>query len=74
MADKKQAVKPVKTDDDTPTPAQAAEMRGQVQDMRNEKAAKDYEKRKSEGKSYKKGGSVRGDGCAKRGKTKGRMI
>lgn len=74
MAEKKEAVKPAKADDETPTAAQAAEMRDQVQDMRNEKAAKGYEKRKSEGKSYKKGGSVRGDGCAVRGKTKGRMI
>lgn len=73
MADKKPEQK---KDDDTPnlTPAQMEEMRGQVQDARNQKAAKDYEKRKSEGKTYKKGGAVRGDGCCKRGKTKGRMV
>jgi hypothetical protein len=45
------------------------------QDMRNQKAAENYEATKT----YKKGGSVgsaskRADGCAVRGKTKGRMI
>jgi hypothetical protein len=31
-------------------------------------------KRGGKVKKYAKGGSVRGDGCAQRGKTKGRMI
>jgi flagellar biosynthesis/type III secretory pathway protein FliH len=84
MADKKQEVK---DEGPAPTPAQLEEMRGQVQDLRNEKAAKAYQKRKQEGKEngmkkggscgskrYAKGGSVRGGGCEVRGKTKGRMV
>jgi hypothetical protein len=51
----------------------------QLQTSRNERAAKAYDKRRSEGEDYKKGGMVkskassRADGCAKRGKTRGRM-
>ena len=52
----------------------------QLQTSRNERAAKAYDKRRSEGEDYKKGGMVkskassRADGCAKRGKTRGRMV
>jgi hypothetical protein len=50
----------------------------QLQTSRNERAAKAYDKRRSEGEDYKKGGMVkskssaskRADGCAVRGKTR----
>jgi hypothetical protein len=50
----------------------------QLQTSRNERAAKAYDKRRSEGQDYKKGGMVkskssaskRADGCAVRGKTR----
>jgi hypothetical protein len=50
----------------------------QLQTSRNERAAKAYDKRRSAGEDYKKGGMVkskskaskRADGCAVRGKTK----
>ena len=51
----------------------------QLQTSRNERAAKAYDKRRSAGEDYKKGGMVkskassRADGCAVRGKTRGRM-
>jgi TATA-binding protein-associated factor Taf7 len=51
----------------------------QLQTSRNERAAKAYDKRRSEGEDYKKGGmvkskssaSARADGIAVRGKTRG---
>ena len=70
MADKK--VKPV-----TPAPVVVepveptpADIKDKLQTMKNEKAAKQYETNKT----YAKGGVTRGDGCAIRGKTKGRMV
>ena len=61
-------VKPVTTDEDYMPP----DIKDKLQDMKNKKAAEKYEATKS----YKKGGSVsaRADGCAQRGKTKGRMV
>ena len=60
-------------------PAQPAEeptsgMKDVMQTRKNEKAYEGYEKRKAKG--FKAGGKVssRGDGCAQRGKTRGRMI
>jgi hypothetical protein len=49
----------------------------QLQTSKNERAAKAYEKRRAEGREYKKGGMVkssaskRADGIAVRGKTRG---
>jgi hypothetical protein len=49
-----------------------------LQTRKNEKAFKDYEKRRESGEDYKKGGCVkkfaRGGGCEVRGKTRGRII
>ncbi len=49
-----------------------------LQTRKNEKAFKDYEKRRESGEDYKKGGSVkkfaRGGGCEVRGKTRGRIV
>jgi len=72
MADKK--VKPV-----TPAPVvnepvepTPSDIKDKLQTMKNEKAAKQYETNKT----YAKGGSVsaRADGCAQRGKTRGKMV
>ena len=72
MADKK--VKPV-----TPAPVVVepveptpADIKDKLQTMKNEKAAKQYETNKT----YAKGGtaSSRADGCAQRGKTRGKMV
>jgi len=49
---------------DIPTKAQKEEMRGQVQDARNKKAAEDYQKNKKTEKKDKSGGLL---GGAKRG-------
>lgn len=59
--DKSKASKPVSSD-----------IADKLQDMKNQKGAADYEKNKT----YKKGGtaSSRADGCATKGKTKGRMV
>jgi hypothetical protein len=56
----------------------------QLQTMRNEKAAADYEKRKAGVPSKKAGGTVkmakggtassRADGCCTKGKTRGKMM
>ena len=49
-----------------------------LQTRKNEKAFKDFEKRRESGEDYKKGGCVkkfaRGGGCEVRGKTRGRII
>lgn len=66
----------------TPSPAQAARMKQQVEEERKQRDTdKAYEesKRQSMKRGYASGGSVssaskRADGCAQRGKTKGRMI
>ena len=53
-----------------------SDIKDQLQTSRNERAAKAYDKRRSEGEDYKKGGMVkskassRADGCAVRGKTR----
>ena len=56
----------------------------QLQTDKNNRAYKAYEKRRAAGEDYKKGGCVkmakggsasrRADGCAQRGKTKGRIV
>lgn len=66
----------------TPSPAQAARMKRQVdEDRKQREMDKAYEesKRQSMKRGFAKGGSVgsaskRADGCAQRGKTKGRMV
>ena len=66
----------------TPSPAQAARMKQQVEEDRKQREMdKAYEesKRQSMKRGYASGGSVgsaskRADGCAQRGKTKGRII
>lgn len=49
-----------------------------LQTRKNEKAFKEFEKRRESGEDYKKGGCVkkfaRGGGCEVRGKTRGRII
>ncbi len=65
---------------DAPTP----EMRDQLMTDKNNRAAAAYEKRRAAGQDYKKGGCVkmakggsvssRADGCAQRGKTRGKII
>lgn len=65
-----------------PSAAQAARMKEQVEEERKQRDAdKAYEesKRRSMKRGFASGGSVgsaskRADGCAQRGKTKGRMI
>ena len=65
-----------------PTPAEESRMRAQVEDERNQRRMDDaYEKAapRSMRRGFAAGGSVgsaskRADGCAQRGKTKGRMI
>ena len=55
-----------------------AELDAMKQEKANEAGMKAHEGRRlAKGgacKGYAKGGSVRGDGCAQRGKTKGRMV
>ena len=75
---------PEDTEDQGPIPSDIAD---QLQTSRNERAANAFEQRRAMGQPYKKGGCVkkakggsvgsaskRADGCAQRGKTKGRMI
>ena len=56
------------------------EIKDKLQTIKNEKAYKDYEKRRAAGEDYKKGGAVkakcmaRGGGCEVRGKTRGRFV
>ena len=69
-------VKPETTDEDYMPP----DIKDKLQDMKNKKAAEQYEATKT----YKKGGCVkmskggsassRADGCAQRGKTRGKMV
>lgn len=74
MADDKvkpMVVKPIKpetTDEDFMPP----DIKDKLQDMKNQKAAENYQKTKK----YAKGGSAssRADGCAQRGKTRGKMV
>jgi hypothetical protein len=49
-----------------------ADIKDKLQDMKNKKAAEQYQKTKK----FAKGGSAsaRADGCATKGKTKGRMV
>jgi UDP-N-acetylenolpyruvoylglucosamine reductase len=54
------------------------EIADKLQTMKNEKAYKNYEDTRSLGSTFKKGGKVgsaskRADGCAQRGKTRGKM-
>jgi len=61
-----------------------SDIKDKLQTMKNERAAAAYEKRRAAGEDYKKGGCVkmakggsassRADGCAKRGKTRGKMV
>jgi hypothetical protein len=48
------------------------DVKDKLQDMKNQKAAEQYQKTKK----YAKGGtaSSRADGCAQRGKTRGKMV
>lgn len=68
---------PVKAPEKEVIPSDIAD---QLQTSKNERAAKAYDKRRATGDDYKKGGAVkskassRADGCAQRGKTKGRMV
>jgi hypothetical protein len=68
-----------------PTPKEPVEpipsdIKDKLQDMKNQKAAENYQKTKDNkaGGAIKmaKGGSAsaRGDGCAQRGKTRGKMV
>ena len=67
----------------TPTPI-PDEIADKLQSQKNEKAYQNYEKNRSLGDVFKKGGCVkmakggsassRGDGCAQRGKTRGKML
>lgn len=69
-------------DEAVPTPAEESRMRAQVEDERNQRRMDDaYEQAapRSMRRGFAAGGSVgsaskRADGCAQRGKTKGRMI
>ena len=48
-----------------------ADIKDKLQDMKNKKAAEQYQKTKK----FAKGGYVRAaDGCAQRGKTRGKMV
>jgi hypothetical protein len=79
MADTKEkpmVIKPVKPikptmdeEDYGPTPP---DIKDKLQTMKNQKAAEQYEKTKR----FAKGGSAssRADGCAQRGKTRGKMV
>jgi hypothetical protein len=61
-----------------------SDIKDKLQTMKNERAAAAYEKRRAAGEDYKKGGmlkmakggsaSSRADGCAQRGKTRGKMV
>ena len=81
MADNKakpviKPVKPVKPKmDEEYDDFMPPDIKDKLQDMKNKKAAEKYEATKT----YKKGGSVgsaskRADGCAQRGKTRGKMV
>jgi hypothetical protein len=61
-------IKPETTDEDFMPP----DIKDKLQDMKNQKAAENYQKTKK----YAKGGSAssRADGCAQRGKTRGKMV
>jgi hypothetical protein len=61
-------IKPETTDEDFMPP----DIKDKLQDMKNQKAAEQYQKTKK----YAKGGtaSSRADGCAQRGKTRGKMV
>jgi len=61
-------VKPETTDEDFMPP----DIKDKLQDMKNQKAAENYQKTKK----FAKGGSAssRADGCAQRGKTRGKMV
>jgi hypothetical protein len=61
-------IKPETTDEDFMPP----DIKDKLQDMKNQKAAEQYQKTKK----YAKGGSAssRADGCAQRGKTRGKMV
>lgn len=61
----------VKTEPKEPVEPIPADIKDKLQTMKNQKAAKQYEANKT----YAKGGYVRAaDGCATKGKTKGRMV
>jgi hypothetical protein len=67
----KPKAKPAAADEDY----MPADIKDKLQDKKNKKAAENYEATKE----YKKGGSVgsassRADGCAQRGKTRGKMV
>lgn len=72
MADDKKVVAPPKKE------VVPSDIVDKLQDMKNEKAYTDYEKRKAGVPTKKAGGKVKcmskGGGCEVRGKTKGRMI
>ena len=72
MADAK--VKPVVVAPVVKEPAEEipSDVKDKLQDMKNQKAAENYQKTKK----YAKGGSVsaRADGCCVKGKTKGKMV
>jgi UDP-N-acetylenolpyruvoylglucosamine reductase len=72
---KKAMPMPMPMEEDGPMPDEIAD---KLQTMKNEKAYKNYEDTRSLGSTFKKGGKVgsaskRADGCAQRGKTRGKM-
>lgn len=73
----KTTAKPKDKELGSPTPDQQEEMRGKVQDLRNQKAWEEYQKRK-QGVKKASGGAVKkyakGGGVERKGKTKGRII
>jgi hypothetical protein len=72
MADNKVkpvVVAPVVVEPEEPIPL---DIKDKLQDMKNKKAAENYQKTRK----FAKGGSAssRADGCAQRGKTRGKMV
>ena len=59
-------------EDKAPSAAQAKEMRGQMQDAKNQKAWDDYQKSKKPNKTVKK--MSKGGGIERKGRSKGKLI